>query len=313
MGFFSDMFGDEADRDAAMARAFQQYQSQMNQYISDFESRFGLIVSDLEMERDADMAAFTEGFQNAISNYQEAVIGRLESGFGEARGLMEEGFDQTLEDIDRQTEAASLRSLAQGSLTGLGGTSFGAAQTEAIRTQGGRERRRANEQFRREMSNLVLSETGALAEAGGGLTNLMVQQTTGESDLRRAYSSAISGLQSSMAQQVFGAQQNIASTGFETDMARAQNIGSGFNLGEALVNAGIAYVTGGIGSAIGGAAIGAATSTAVSSAFAEGAPLGGGAGMIHSGGGIPQGYSTFTPGYTGQFGGQGYSYQNFNI
>ena len=82
-----------------------------------------------------------------------------------------------------------------------------------------------------------------------------------------------------------------------------------------MVNAGISYVTGGLGSAIEGAvggSIGAASSTAVSSAFAGGAPGGGGSGMIHSGGGIPQGYSTFTPGYTGQFGGQGYSYQNFN-
>ncbi len=248
---FSDLFGDEADRDQAMARAFQQYQSQMNQYISGFESRFGSIISDLEMERDADMAAFTEGFQNAISNYQEAVIGRLESGFGEARGLMEEGFDQTLEDIDRQTEAASLRSVAQGSLTGLGGTSFGAAQTEAIRTEGGRERRRADEQFRREMSNLAINEAGALAEAGGGLTNLMVQQTTGESDLRRSYSSAISGLQSSLAQQVFGAQQGVAGAGFETDMARAENIGSGFNLGSVLVSAAASAATGGLAGGLG--------------------------------------------------------------
>ena len=251
MGFFDDLFGDEGDRDAAMARAFQQYRSEINQYIGGFESRFGSIISGLEAERDADMAAFVGGFQNAISNYQEAVIGRLESGFGEARGLMEEGFDQTLEDIDRQTEAASLRSVAQGALTGLGGTSFGAAQTEAIRSEGGRERRRAAEQFRREMSNLALSEAGALAEAGSNVTNLMVQQTTGESDLRRAYSSAISGLQSSLAQQVFGAQQGLAGAGFESDMARAQNIGSGFNLGSVLVGGAASALTGGLAGGLG--------------------------------------------------------------
>lgn len=306
---FSDLFGDEKKRDRAMKRAFAQFEERMAGYLETFEERFGSIISDLEIERDADMAAFTQGFQNAISNYQEAVIGRLESGFGEARGLMEEGFDQTLQDIDRQTEAATLRSVAQGALSGVSGTGFGQAQTEAIRAEGERERRRADEQFRREMSNLVLSETGALAEAGGNLTNLMVQQTTGESDLRRAYSSAITGLQSSMAQQVFGAQQNIASTGFETELARAQNIGSGFNLGEALVNAGIAYATGGIGSAIGGAIGGAAATAFTSNAFQSGAPLGGGAGMITTGGGIPQGYATFEPGFGGS---GGYSYQTFN-
>lgn len=306
MGFFDDLFGDEGDRDAAMARAFQQYKREINQYLGRFESRFGSIIGGLEAERDADMAAFVEGFQNAISNYQEAVIGRLESGFGEARGLMEEGFDQTLEDIDRQTEAASLRSVAQGALTGLGGTSFGAAQTEAIRAQGGRERRRAAEQFRREMSNLVLSEAGALAEAGGNLTNLMVQQTTGESDLRRAYSSAISGLQSSLAQQVLGVQQGIGQVGFQTSMARAENIGTGFNLGQAVVNAGLSYLTGGAYQSPDPG--GQQRSFQYSSQSYGMGPQGGGYGIISSGGEVPSGYATFNPAY-GQSG--GYSYQTY--
>ena len=245
MGFLSDLFGDEGERDAMMRRAFAQYEERMTGYLADFESRFGSIIGDLEAERDADMAAFTQGFQNAISNYQEAVVGRLEAGFGEARGLMEEGFDQTLQDIDRQTEAASLRSVAQGALSGVSGTGFGQAQTEAIRAEGGRERRRADESFRREMSNLVLNETGALAEAGGNLTNLMVQQTTGESDLRRAYSSAITGLGTTMASTLLEGGSNIAGAGYDTMMQRAANVGTGFNLGQAVVNAGLSYLTGG--------------------------------------------------------------------
>ena len=270
MGFLSDLFGDEADRDAAMARTLAQYRSEMGRYISSFQMSAAGIIRDLESERSADMAAFTEGFQNAISNYQEAVIGRLESGFGEARGLMEEGFDQTLEDIDRQTEAASLRSVAQGALSGLGATSFGQAQTEAIRAEGGRERRRADEQFRREMSNLALSEAGALAEAGSNVTNLMVQQTTGESDLRRAYSSAITGLQSSMAQQVFGAQQNVAGVGYETGMMRMENIGSGFNLGGALVGAGVSALTGGLAGGLGASMMGGSFGAGFSSSLMGG-------------------------------------------
>jgi hypothetical protein len=310
----SDLFGDEGDRDAAMRRAFQQYKSEMNQYIGGFESRFGNIINQVMADRDTDIAAFSAMYQQGIDQY-ESSMARLEAGFGEARGLLEEGIDQTLEDIATSSEAAAARSMAQGALTGLGGTSFGAAQTEAYRQEGAREGRRAQEQFRGQMADLSLREGASMFEAGAGLSSMITQRATAESDLRRSYTSAISGLQQSLAQQVFGAQQGIAGAGFETDMARAENIGSGFNLGEALVNAGIAYATGGIGSAIGGAvggAIGAASSTAVSSAFAGGAPGGGGSGMIHSGGGIPQGYSTFTPGYTGQFGGQGYSYQNFN-
>lgn len=265
----TDLFGDEGDRDEAMRRAFEEYKSEMTQYLSDFEGRFGDIISMVESDRDVDIAAFTQGFQSAIDNYQEGVIDQLAAGFGEARGLMEEGFDQTLQDIDRQTEAASLRSVAQGSLTGLGGTSFGAAQTEAIRAEGGRERRRADESFRREMSNLALSEAGALAEAEGNMTNLMVQSTTGLSDLRRSYTSSIAGLQSTLAQTMLGGGQNIAGAGFETGMARAENIGSGFNLGQVLVGAGLAAATGGLGGALGlsGAAVKGLTAGVASGAM----------------------------------------------
>ena len=88
-------------------------------------------------------------------------------------------------------------------------------------------------------------------EAGAGLSSMITQRATAESDLRRSYTSAISGLQSSLAQQVFGAQQGIAGAGFETDMARAENIGSGFNLGSVLVGAAASAATGGLAGGLG--------------------------------------------------------------
>jgi hypothetical protein len=247
----SDLFGDEGDRDAAMAAAFRQFKSEMTGYLAEFEGRFDDIIGQVTADRDTDLAAFEEGYRNAINNYQESVIDRLSSGFTEARGLMEEGFDQTLQDIARSSEAATMRSVAQGSLTGLGATSFGQAQTEAIRQEGDREMRRADEAFRREYSDLVLRETGALAEAGSQMTNLQIGQTTGMSDLRRAYTSSITGLQSTLAQTLLGGGETIASAGYETEMARAQNIGSGFNLGSVLVGAGVSALTGGIAGGLG--------------------------------------------------------------
>ncbi len=247
----SDLFGDEGERDAAMARAFQQFKTEMTGYLADFEGRFDDIIGQVTADRDTDLAAFEEGYRNAINNYQESVIDRLSSGFTEARGLMEEGFDQTLSDIARTSEAQTLRSMAQGALSGVSQTGFGQAQTEAIRQEGEREMRRADEAFRREYSDLVLRETGALAEAGSQMTNLQIGQTTGMSDLRRAYTSSITGLQTTLAQSLLGGGQTIAQAGYDTEMARAQNIGSGFNLGQALVGAGIGIATGGLGSALG--------------------------------------------------------------
>ena len=266
----SDLFGDEGDRDEAMRRAFEEYKTEMTQYLSDFEGRFGDIISMVESDRDVDIAAFTQGFQSAIDNYQEGVIDQLAAGFGEARGLMEQGFDQTLQDIERSSEAASLRSLAQGALSGVSGTAFGQAQTEAIRSEGDRERRRADESFRREMSNLALSEAGALAEAEGNMTNLMVQSTTGESDLRRSYTSSIAGLQSTLAQTMLGGGQSIADAGYQTGMGRAQNIGSGFNLGSVLVGAGVSALTGGIAGGVGASMMGGKFATGMSSSLMGG-------------------------------------------
>ena len=121
MGFFQ-IVGDGADRDAAMARSFQQYKREMNQYIGGFESRFGDIINQVMADHDTDIAAFTAMYQQGIDQY-EASMERLEAGFGEARGLLE-GIDQTLEDIigpQKRRRHARWHKLA----TGLSGTSFG--------------------------------------------------------------------------------------------------------------------------------------------------------------------------------------------
>ncbi len=265
----SDLFGDEGDRDAAMARAFQQFQEQMTQYIGGFESRFGDIINTVMADRDTDIAAFTEMYQQDIDQY-ESSMAQLEAGFGEARGLLEEGIDQTLEDIGRASEAQSLRSMAQGAMSGVSQTGFGQAQTEAIRQEGLREQRRAKEGFRGQMADLALREGASMFEAGAGLSGMIAQRATAESDLRRAYTSAISGLQSSLAQQVFGAQTNIAGAGFETGMARAENIGSGFNLGSVLVGAGVSALTGGIAGGLGASMMGGTFGAGFSSSLMGG-------------------------------------------
>ena len=122
------------------------------------------------------------------------------------------------------------------------------------------------------MSDLALSEAGALAEAGGQLTNLMVQQTTGLSDLRRAYTSSLTGLQTQLASTMLEGGSQIAQAGFDTDMGRAQNIGTGFNLGGALLGAGVSALTGGIAGGIGASMMGGTFSAGLSSTL-----MGGGA------------------------------------
>jgi hypothetical protein len=155
------------------------------------------------------------------------------------------------------------------------------------------------------MADLSLREGASMFQAGAGLSSMITQRASAESDLRRSYTSAISGLQQSLAQQVFGAQQGIASAGFETGMARAENIGTGFNLTEAVINTGLSMLAS--GSQNPGGQTQQTPFQYSSQSYGMG-PQGGGFGTISSGGEVPSGYATFNPAY-GQ--GGGYSYQTF--
>jgi hypothetical protein len=143
------------------------------------------------------------------------------------------------DDIRRMSESAELRQMAQNSLTGLSQTSFGQSQLGAIRTEGEREVRRAEEKYRMADIELQLNRATTMSQAGQQQVDLIGGQAGALSDLRRAYTTSISGLQTSLAERMLQGGENVAEGGFETAMGRAQNIGSGFNLGGALVGAGL--------------------------------------------------------------------------
>jgi hypothetical protein len=99
--------------------------------------------------------------------------------------------------------------------------------------------------------DMMLNRAGAISEAGRQRSALEGQQAGALSDVRRAYTTSISGLQTSLAERMLQGGENIAEGGFETAMGRAQNIGTGFNLGGALVGAGLSLATGGIANSLG--------------------------------------------------------------
>ena len=65
-------------------------------------------------------------------------------------------------------------------------------------------------------------------------------------------------------------QSNIAQAGFDTGMARAQNIGSGFNLGSVLVGAGMSALTGGLAGGLGASMMGGTFAKGVSASLMGG-------------------------------------------
>ena len=234
MGFLNDLFGDEAARADMLKAERQRFEKNMlEEYLPLFESRMTDLIAQVESDQQRD-------------TFDQMVTQNMERGFDEASELLSQSFGQELKDIERASEAASTRSIAQGALTGLGMTSFGQAQTEAIRQEGQRDQSRAKQQFAQQGMQLALNRAGAMADVGQAEVGLIGQQAGIMSDTRRAYTSAISGLGQTLATQTLGSQTGVAQAGLDVGMSLANNIGTGFNLGGALVGAGMQAVTGGL-------------------------------------------------------------------
>lgn len=251
MGFLNDLFGDEAARDRALARGFEQYRDSMSTYLTEFEDRMLANIADVRAAEQVDIAALQEAFAQQAKVFDDIVMGSLTEGFDSAQAKLDQGFSMEQDDIRRMSESAELRQMAQNSLTGLSQTSFGQSQLGAIRTEGEREVRRAEEKYRMADIELQLDRARTMSTAGQQQVDLIGNQAGSLSDLRRAYTTSISGLQTSLAERMLEGGENIAEGGFDTAMGRAQNIGTGFNLGGALVGAGLSLATGGIAKSLG--------------------------------------------------------------
>ena len=165
---------------------------------------------------------------------------------------MAETYGQELEDIARATEAASLRSVAQGALSGLGMTTFGQAQTEAIAREGAREERRSKERFAEREMQLGLNRAQTMANVGQAEIGLIGQQAGQLSDVRRSYTAAISGLGQQLASQTLASQTGVAQAGLDIGRSLVANVGSGFNLGGQIVSSAISAITNKVAGSPGG-------------------------------------------------------------
>ena len=246
MGFLSDLFGDEGDRDAAIRKAQEKFERQMSQYMSQFETSMRDMIGDIDAAQSVDIGELKAAFEQQKSDLDNLVAANVAEGFERAEAKLSESFGQELEDIELATEGATLRATAQGALSGLGMTSFGSAQIEAYRQEGLREQRRAKEDFAGKEMSLALSKGAALADVGRQRVDLIGQQARSLSDTRRAYTVAISGLGSQMATGLLGAGQSLAQGSSKFSMAQVENIGTGFNLGGAILGGAAKALGGGI-------------------------------------------------------------------
>ena len=248
MGFLNDLFGDEGKRADMLKAERRRFEGMMlDQYLPLFEQRMMGIIDQVSADQALDIESLQASFQEQRALFDERVTSQLEEGFDAAAAKLSDTYGQELQDISRATEAASLRSVAQGALSGLGMTSFGQAQTQAIDREGAREERRSKERFAERGMQLDLNRAQTMANVGQAEIGLIGQQAGQLSDVRRSYTAAISGLGQQLASQTLASQTGVAQAGLDIGQSLVANVGTGFNLGGQLVGAGISAITGGMG------------------------------------------------------------------
>ena len=63
MGFLSDLFGDEGDRDAAIRKAQEKFERQMSQYMSQFETSMRDMIGDIDAAQSVDIGELKAAFE----------------------------------------------------------------------------------------------------------------------------------------------------------------------------------------------------------------------------------------------------------
>jgi hypothetical protein len=156
---------------------------------------------------------------------------------------METGFDASREQLRLGTQAQLASTTAANAFTGLGNTSFGQSSLNAVQASGALQQGLLSERESQMMSDLVGSQGAALFNADQNAAQMLLgagqNYAQGLANLQSAYTGMQFGGMTTQASNVLNAQTSMAGNIFQGNMGMAQNVGSGFNLGGALIGAGI--------------------------------------------------------------------------
>ena len=263
MGFMDDLFGDEGDRDRIFQDALDQYSGDMGGFINRYRALMQESFDFLGQQRDMDMDRYESMYQSSIGDYRESLSAArrdLISSFGEQRGLLEEGFDASREQLRLGVQQQRASTQASGAFTGIGNTSFGQGQLNAVDRRGSLDMGLLEERERMMTSDLIGGQAAALynadATGAGNILNAGSQMAQGIAGMSQAYTMAQYGGLANMAGNIFAGQQSNSANQLNYSRFQAGNVGSGFNLGGVMIGAGVgalsSYMTGGMGGGGGG-------------------------------------------------------------
>jgi hypothetical protein len=236
----------------------------------EYKDLFDPIMQQYSRERDANMSLYRSEMRRAeqsFSRYFDQARTEYGAGMDRALGEMRIGRESTLALARQETERQQQGARARNAFTGLGQTSFGQGQVQAIGRQGVLQEGVIQEQYASQLSALEAQRAQGMstlsAQMGQGMSGIQQSLATNLSNMYQTYSGNIANMQ----QQGLGQQFNMYQQGL--------NIGYQFG-GQAanLAGSGIAAVGSAMGS-FGGALFGAGLGGMMAPASAAAGSAGG--------------------------------------
>jgi len=213
------------------------------------------VMSEREANIDQYRADFMAGIESLDSAIASARSG-MSGAFAAQRQLLEAGFQSSKDEINSQFAASRGQMVSRNAFSGMGNTSFGQSMVDALGTERAKQiglvdERQRMAQVELEGQQAAMRNQFELA-AGGAQLNARSALAAGTLGGMQAYGSQYGNLLAALGSQAANTYGGIAElqSGLGTNLAR--NVGSGFNLGSALIGGGLAAVTGGLGSVMTG-------------------------------------------------------------
>lgn len=230
----------------------------------EYKDLFAPIMQQYSREREANMSLYRAEMQRAeqsFSRYFEQARTEYGAGMDRALGEMRTGRESTLALARQETERQQQGARARNAFTGLGQTSFGQGQVQAIGRQGVLQEGAIREQYASQLSALEAQRAQGMstlsAQMGQGVSGIQQSLAANLSNMYQTYSGNIANMQ----QQGLGAQFNMYQQGMNVGY---QFGGQAANLAGAGVSA-FGSAMGSFGGALFGAGLGGMMAPAASS------------------------------------------------
>ena len=182
----------------------------------EYKDLFDPIISQYSREREANMSLYRAEIQRAeqsFSRYFEQARTEYGAGMDRALGEMRIGRESTIALSRQETERQQQGARARNAFTGLGQTSFGQGQVQAIGRQGVLQEGAIREQYAGQLSALEAQRAQGMstlsAQMGQGVSGIQQSLAANLSNMYQTYSGNIANMQ----QQGLGAQFNMYQQG----------------------------------------------------------------------------------------------------